>query len=426
LELIEIFQQNPGILSEEQISKAKTSMHHIIPGQYVQLSENESRIEKLTLTEALFREIQDANFAVADTLILAGADVDAIDRDGKSVLYYYAFIGGENTELMKAIIRASKNPPKCLHVELVLAFEDRCAEGILCLLASGASADDCNDNGMSLLLRATMIGELRAALLSGNTETFLLLANARAKQRPTDFLDVDSEVFEVLSLAVSLERADLVKKFLDSFLANAGLAPRAFAVITGDEVIEIELQLVNAPMDQEALRLKDLGKKLWLGTLLCEAATMGNEAVVTFLLNGKADVNDLVTTRGSPLLSAVEGHHIAVVRRLLQAGITPTAREWGNIGMFCASNNLDDISDIFIRHLQGEDWETQPFRQVEIHHSGSQRSDSPTSLASNSPRSSLQKAVTDRPVYSEKHDSIPLNATSFRPSSTERYTIPPR
>jgi hypothetical protein len=94
--------------------------------------------------------------------------------------------------------------------------------------------------------------------------------------------------------------------------------------------------------------LKDLGKKLWLGALLYEPATLDNEAVLTFLLNGKADVNELATTCGSLLLTAVEGHHIAVVRRLLQAGITPTAREWGNIWMFCARNNLNDIQDIFI------------------------------------------------------------------------------
>jgi hypothetical protein len=215
---------------------------------------------------------------------------------------------------------------------------------------------------------------------------------------------------------------DLVKQFLDSFRANAGLTPRAFAVITGDKVIESALQLVNAPTDQEALRLGHLGKKLWLGTLLHEAAALGNEAIVTFLLNKKADISELVTDRGSPLFAAVEGHHVAVVRRLLQAGITPTARELGNIWMFCARNSLDDIRDIFIRHLLGEDWETQPFRQVEIQHSGSQRSDSPTSLYSNSLRSSLQRAVTDRSVYSEKHDSIPLSAPSFRRASTESYT----
>jgi hypothetical protein len=108
--------------------------------------------------------------------------------------------------------------------------------------------------------------------------------------------------------------------------------------------------------------LKDLGKELWLGTLLHEAAILGNEAIVTFLLNKKADVSELVTGRGSPLFAAVGGHHVAVVRRLLQAGITPTARELGNIWMFCARNNLDDIRDIFIRHLLGEDWETQLFR----------------------------------------------------------------
>ena len=126
------------------------------------------RIEKKRLKEALFQEVVDPNASVKEVraLIRAGADVNAVDKDGKTALMRAVCKGHE--EIVKLLLKAGTDvraADKDGSTALMGAARWGYEETVKLLLKAGADVHAADRDGSTALTLAAQWGHVEAVKL---------------------------------------------------------------------------------------------------------------------------------------------------------------------------------------------------------------------------------------------------------------------
>jgi ankyrin repeat protein len=113
------------------------------------------------------------------------------------------------------------------------------------------------------------------------------------------------------------------------------------------------LQIAIANADEDLVRLLlDRRADINAGNALITAVAYGDEDVVRLLLSRSANINPKGGCHTTALKTAEKNHHQAVIRLLLERGITSSASD----DKSCGSDDEDDNGDDDSGNMSREDW----------------------------------------------------------------------
>ena len=304
-----------SLLREYAIKGGKASKHYMSTLEL--LSSSTTKIKKAYGWD-LIQHAGKGELQKVKSLIAAGTDVNARDKDGNTPLHYAAKYG--NAKVVNALIAAGAHVDARDHqgnTPLAVAVDGRRVEAIQPLTAAGADVNTRNNEGETPLSRISLKWNVGHYGGSGYFEGGSYF--------------VDSEMVKALIVGGVVANAWLLRQARDghdyeaiSDLIGAGADVDAFRVVYGKASIYMAAYYGNIEVVKSLIAAGDdvnyKSKSEYKWRPLNAAAARGHLEVVKALIAANADVNRGDIDGDRPLHQAAGNGNAEVVRALIAAG----------------------------------------------------------------------------------------------------------